>query len=115
METTKSRINDLTGHIREYIETRIDIVKLDAADTISSAASSMASWVLVSILGLMMVMLITIGGAIAIGALINNYAGGCFIMAGIYFILMLVVYYNRENWVRIPVLNSIIKNIYNNE
>ncbi len=115
METTKSRINDLTGHIREYIETRIDIVKLDAADTISSAASSMAAWVLVSILGLMMLMLVSIGGAIAIGALINNYAGGCFIMAGLYLIIMLIVYYNRETWVRIPVLNSIIKNIYNNE
>ncbi len=115
METPKSRMNDLTGHIREYIETRIDIVKLDAADTFSSAASSLASLVVVAILGLMMLMLVTIGGAYAFGALINNLAGGCFIMAGIYLIFMLLVYYNRESWIRIPVLNSIIKNIYDNE
>jgi hypothetical protein len=50
METTKSRINDLAGNIQEYIETRIDIVKLDAVDTGASAASSMVSWALISVI-----------------------------------------------------------------
>ena len=81
METTeaKERISDLTGNIREYIETRIDIAKLDAADTVATAASSMASWLAISIAGLFTLLLVTIGGAIAIGYILENFAFGFFI------------------------------------
>ncbi|HMT27852.1 MAG TPA: phage holin family protein [Bacteroidia bacterium] len=115
METTKSRINELSGNIREYIETRIDILKLDAADTTASAASTMVSWVAVLIVALLVLLLITLGGAIAIGTLIQNMAGGFFIMAGAYCLIILIIYFNRENWIRKPVLNAIIKNIYDND
>jgi hypothetical protein len=114
-ETTNSRINELSGNIREYIETRIDIIKLDAADTTASAASSMVSWMAVLIFVLLVLMLITLGGAIAVGSLIHNLAGGFFIMAGLYCLIIFIIYYNRENWIRKPVLNAFIKNIYDNE
>lgn len=115
METTKTRINDLTGNIREYIETRIDIVKLDAADAGATAASSMASWLVISIFGLLTLFLITIGGAIGIGYLLNNFALGFFILAGFYLLVSAVIYVNRENWIRKPIVNSIVKNIYDND
>lgn len=114
-ESTKSRIDELSGHIREYIETRIDIVKLDAADTTASAASSMVSWIAVLLVSLLVIMLLTIGGAIAIGMLIDNMAGGFFVMAGAYSIIILILYLFRESWIRKPVLNAIIKNIYDDE
>jgi len=115
METTKTRISDLTGHIRDYIETRIDIVKLEAVDTGASAASSMVSWAVISILSLITLVLITIGGAIGIGYYMDNFAAGFFIVAGFYLLVALVIYFNRNNWLRKPIVNSIIKNIYEDD
>jgi len=115
MEATKARINDLAGNIREYIETRIDIVKLDAADTGATAASSMVVWVVIAIASVFTLLLITIGGAIGIGYLVDNFAVGFFILAGVYLLIALVLYYNRENWIRKPIINAIVKNIYDND
>jgi hypothetical protein len=114
METTETRISDLTGNIREYIETRIDMVKLDAADTVATAASSMASWVAIAIASLFTLLLVTVGGAIGIGYLLDNYAVGFFILAGVYLLIALLVYVYRENWIRKPLINTIVKNIFDN-
>lgn len=115
MESPQTRINDLTGHLREYIETQIDIVKLDAADASASAASSMVSWIAITILGLFTLILLSIGGAIGLGYMMNNYAIGFFIVAGFYLLITLIIYFNRQNWIRIPLLNVLIKNFYNND
>ena len=115
METTKTRINDLAGNIQEYIETRIDIVKLDAVDTGASAASSMVSWALISIIAFITLFLLTIGGAIAIGYMLENFAYGFLILAGFYMLVAIVIYANRENWIRKPLVKSIVKNIYEND
>lgn len=115
MESPQTRINDLTGHIREYIETQIDIVKLDAADATASAASSMVSWIAITILGLFTLILLSIGGAIGLGYILENFAVGFFIVAAFYLLVTLILYFNRHNWIRIPLVNVIIKNIYNND
>lgn len=115
MESPQARINDLTGHIREYIETQIAIVKLDAADATASAASSMVSWIAITILGLFTLVLISIGGAIGLGYILESYAAGFFIVAAFYLLVTIILYFNRHNWIRIPLVNVIIKNIYNND
>jgi hypothetical protein len=113
MGETKDRINNLTGNIREYIETRIDIIKLETADSGSSAVSSLVSFALIGLIGLVMLIILSVGFSIAIGYLIDNQAGGFLIMAGVYLLTILLLYSNRENWIRKPIINSIIKNIYN--
>jgi hypothetical protein len=115
MEATKNRISDLTGNIREYIETRIDILKLDAADSGATAASSMVSWVIITILGLFTLFLVTVGGAIGIGYLVHNVMAGFFILAGVYLLIGIIVYFNRDSWIKKPLLNAIVKNIYEND
>jgi hypothetical protein len=112
MGETKTRINNLSGNIRDYIETRIDIIKLEAADTGSSAVSSLASFLLIGIIGLVMLIILSVGLSIGIGYLLENQAAGFLIMAGVYLVTMIILYSNRENWIRKPLINSIIKNIY---
>jgi hypothetical protein len=57
----------------------------------------------------------SVGGAIGLGFLLNNFAAGFFIVAGLYLILTVVIYYNRQNWIRNPIMNTIVKSIYENE
>ena len=108
-------INELSENIREYVETRIDLIKLETADSGASAVSSMMSWLVIGLIGFLVVLMATIGAAIGIGYMVENFALGFFIVTGFYLLVGLVLYANRNNWLRKPFINIIIKNLYDNE
>ena len=115
METAHERISDLTGNIREYIETRIDIAKLDAADTIATSTSSMAAWLVIGIAFLFCLFLVSTGAAIGVGYMMDNFVAGFFVVAGVYLVIALVLIACRDSWIRKPLINSIVKNIFTND
>ncbi len=115
MGNSRVGLNDLAENIREYVETRIEIIKLETADSGASAVSSMLSWVIIAVIGVIFLMMLTIGTALGIGYLVENFAIGFFAVTGVYLIIGLVLYFNRTVWLRKPFINTIIKNIYENE
>jgi len=108
-------LSDLSENIREYIETRIDLIKLETADSGASAVSSMMSWLIIVLVGFLVILMVTIGAAIGLGYLVENFAVGFFIVTGFYLLVGLLLYYNRTKWLRKPFINIIIKNIYDDE
>jgi uncharacterized membrane protein YqjE len=108
-------IHNITGKIRDYIETRIDIVKLETVESGASAVSSMMSWLIILLVGFLIVLTLTVGLAIGIGYLMENFAIGFFIVTAVYLVAGIIVYSYREKWLRKPFSNVIIKNIYDNE
>ena len=108
-------LHEITENIREYIETRIDIIKLETADSGASAVSSMMSWFIILLIGFLMVLMLTVGLAIGIGYLTDNFAIGFFIVTAFYLVVGLLLYFNRNKWLRKPFSNIIIKNLYDNE
>ena len=115
MGNSSISINDLSDNIREYIETRIDIIKLETADSGASAVSSMMSWSIILLIGFLFVFTLTIGIGIGIGYMADNFAVGFFIITAFYLIVGLLLYFNRTRWLRKPFINIIIKNIYDDE
>jgi hypothetical protein len=115
METAHARMSDLTGNIREYIETRIDIVKLDAADTVATSASSMVAWLAIGIASLFTLFLFSTGAALAVGYMLENFVAGFFIVGGVYLLIALLLYACRDSWIRKPLINTIVKNIFDND
>ena len=108
-------INDLAENIKDYVETRIEIFKLETADSGASAVSSLVSWFIILIVGFIFLLMLTIGAAISIGKMVDNYAIGFFAVTGFYLLVILLLYFNRSNWLRKPLINTIIKNVYDNE
>lgn len=108
-------LNKLTDNIREYIETRIDIIKLETAESGASAVSSMMSWLIILLVGFLVVLMLTVGMAIGIGYITDNFAVGFFIVTAFYIVVGLLMYNFREKWLRKPFTNVIVKNIYDNE
>ncbi|MDQ3051487.1 MAG: phage holin family protein [Bacteroidota bacterium] len=115
MGNSSMGINNLADNIKEYIETRIEIIKLETADSGASAVSSLMSWAIIVIVGFLFLFTLSIGSAIGIGYLTENFALGFFIVTGVYLLIGLVLYVNRSNWLRKPLINTIIKNIYDDE
>jgi uncharacterized RDD family membrane protein YckC len=107
--------NNLTDNIREYIETRIDIIKLETADSGASAVSSMMSWFIIVLIAFLVVLTLTVGTAIGIGYLTENFAIGFFVVTGFYLLVGLLFYFNRNKWLRKPFINVVIKNLYSHD
>jgi len=115
MGNSSAGINELTDNIREYIETRIELIKLETADSGASAVSSMLSWFIILVVAFLFVLMLTVGLAIGIGYLTENFAIGFFAVTGVYLLIGLLLYSYRDKWLRKPFVNIIIKNLYDNE
>jgi hypothetical protein len=111
MEETKSNINNLIEHVREYFETRIDLIKTDAADRLSTAASSIASMLILMIAGLFFLLFASAGCAWLIGHYTGNTAIGFFSVAGFYLLVSIVIYSKRDTLIKIPIVNAILKHL----
>ncbi|MBK6640782.1 MAG: phage holin family protein [Bacteroidia bacterium] len=115
MEKPKTHLSELLGNAVDYLETRIQIAKLDAADAGASAASSMLTWIILVFASAIMLLFFSIGAALGIGYLLDNHALGFVITGGVYFIAVAMLYSYRKDWLRKPIGNKIIESIYDND
>ena len=75
----------------------------------------MMSWFIILLIGFLVILMLTVGAAIGIGYLTENFAVGFFVVTGIYLVIGSLLYIYRNKWLRKPFLNIIIKNLYDNE
>src|SRR4026209_704540 len=95
MENKPTNLEELFEELREYADTRIDLFKLKSINKVSGFMSSViASLVLVVIL-CSVLLCITIGAALLIGAWIGETYLGFFIVVVIFLITGLVLYSMR--------------------
>lgn len=95
----------------EYIENRIELVKLKATKSIAEAVSEMVSKLVVVLIFSVFILVLNIGLGLWLGELLGKTYLGFLLLAGIYFIAGLIIYSGREKWFKIPVAESIIKKI----
>jgi hypothetical protein len=113
MPTETSSLKTLLEQSHDYLETRIDLVKLKTIDKSSDVLSSAAAAVAILLAALFFVLMLSIGTAIYIGTVLDNLYYGFFIMAGVYALVIIILYAGRKQWIKMPVYNSIIKKILN--
>ena len=113
MTTQTSSIKSLLEQSHEYLETRIDLVKLKTIDKSSDVLSSAAAAIAIAVGLLFFLLMASIGLALYFGYLLNNLYYGFFIVAGIYAVVVLILYVGRKQWIKMPVYNSIVKKILN--
>jgi uncharacterized membrane protein len=107
----KNKIEKIFTNIKDYAETRLDIVVLNMQDKATGVISSIASAVILGALGLIALMFISIGGAWYLGEYLHSPSIGFFSVAGFYIIAATVLFINREKWIKLPIINSILKKI----
>lgn len=102
-------LEELFTKLKDYAETRIDLVKLIAINKVSGFMSTVISMIILLGILFTIILCISIGLAILIGQLLGATYYGFFIMAGLYLIIGLVLYANRGNSLKDPVSNRLIK------
>ena len=111
MDNKPANLEELFEKLRDYAETRVDLFKLKSIHKISGFMSSViASLVLVMLLCTVL-LCITIGLALLIGAWIGSSYAGFFIVGAFYLIIGLVLYSMRGKLIKTPISNKLIKEL----
>ena len=111
MENESTNVEELFQKLRDYADTRLDLFKLKSINKVSGFMSSVIYILILVILLSIVLLCITIGVALLIGASIGNVYYGFFIVGGIYIIIGLILYSLREKLIKIPLINKLIKEL----
>src|SRR5215212_57537 len=103
MEEAKTKVQevneetkDLLEHITDYLETYYQLITINVAQKGINIASTVINAVILAILGLFTFGFISLGLGWWLGNLVNSRAGGFFILAGIYIVIMAAIIMMRK-------------------
>ncbi|HRO86031.1 MAG TPA: phage holin family protein [Niabella sp.] len=115
MEKVFAKAEELTGTVKEYINTRIDAVKLNAAEKSSSVA---ANFIAGSIVAFMFFFFFIFGG-IALSFGLGNWIGSTwagFLVTAILFLLIgILAWMAKGKLIRLPIMNALIQQLYDED
>ena len=113
MEKEKSTFDNIIEEAQEYFNAKQQLATLKIAEKSSKAISAAVASLLV--IGLLLITILF--ASIALGFALSNYFGsepyGFLTVAGLYLVIMLILYVNRDKWVIKPMMNTVIKNFFN--
>lgn len=112
LQDVKTRAEDFYEHITNYLEARYNLAVLETSDKLTNLLSSLAAALVVGIVGLFVLIFVSVGLALWIGQSSDNNAAGFFWVALIYAVIGAVLYSVRNKFIKIPVLNALVKKFY---
>ena len=112
MNETFEKVDGLTQHVKDYINTKIEITKLRLAEKTSQVVGNVIAILIVAVLFLFVVVFGSLAGAWALSDMIGKPYAGFLIVAGFYLLLGIIVWVARGRLIRFPVMNALIKMLH---
>lgn len=85
---------------KDYIDLRIEQLKLKGADSGSRALGVLVAWILIIAIGILALSALAFAGILFIGQALGNYALGALIVAGALLLILLVLFLCRKTMFR---------------
>lgn len=114
MEEAFVKIEELTEHIKDYVNVRIDSIKLGTAEKTSKVMANLIAGSVVGVVFLLFFLFLNFSLAYALAEWTGKTWLGFLIVAGIYLVLAIVVWIGRGKIIRIPIMNSMVKLLFKN-
>jgi len=112
-ESESQPLKSIVETLKEYLETRIDLVKFKTIDKSSSVLSSLVSSIVI-ILGIFLfAFLLCMGLSFYLGEILGKTYYGFFIVGGFFSLVIILLYLNRNKWLKTPFGNMIVKKMFN--
>lgn len=105
----KNKTEKLISFAKEYLETRLNLAALTVREKVSEVASSIVSAFILVLFFVFIFLFAGIGTALWLGNYFGSISLGFFCVTGLYALITLVLFFNRERWIKAPVADSIIK------
>ena len=111
MEETFVKVEELADNLKEYAEIRVEEAKLKIAERSSGLIANLMAGLLVRVGVVLSIMFAGLAVAIFLGEWWGRPALGFLIVSIIYLIVAWIVWTLRERFIRIPMMNSIMKHL----
>jgi Fe2+ transport system protein B len=111
MEKAFAKIEELADTAREYVNTRIDSVKLNVAEKSSAVIANITAGLVVACVFMFFIVFSSFALAFGLGEWIGKTWAGFLIVAGLYLLIGIVVWMGRGKIIRLPVMNALIKQL----
>ena len=96
--------------VKDYASKRLELLKMEATEKSSVTAGTITYLSLAAVAGLFFIILLNIGLGFLIGNWVDNYAYGFLILAGVYLLLIIIIFAAR-NAIKGMIANKIIKSL----
>src|SRR3954447_12786860 len=113
METKAHSFESLFERAGEYLETRMELVKLKSVEKSSDVISSFGARIPVILALLISIIILSIGVALWIGERSGKSYYGFFIVGGFYIFIALIGYVFRNRLLKVPIANLFINKVLN--
>lgn len=112
MPDERSELDQIIDHVREYVETRIELAKLNVIEKSSLLAGSLVSGLLIGITFIIVIIFLSFSLAFYLGDYFGQlYAG--FLMVGIIYLLSgLLMLIFKDQWIKNPLVNSMVRSFF---
>ena len=115
MEKTFARVEELADTIKEYVNTRIESVKLSAAEKSSAVIANVLAGLIVALVFFFFIIFASIALSFGLGEWIGKTWAGFLIVAFLYLLAGIVVWAARGKIIRLPLMNALIRQLFSNE
>ena len=115
MESTFAKIEELADHVKDYVKTKVASVKLNVAAKTSRLISNLIAGLIVAGVFSLFIIFGSVAAALALSAWIGKMYAGFLIVAGIYLLAGIIVWNGCERILRIPIMNSMIKQLFKDD
>ncbi|MBW8686150.1 hypothetical protein [Chitinophaga rhizophila] len=114
MEDNFSNYFNQTGKVaKEYLETRLDLIKLQAAGKLSKALGLFFTLILAFLLFFFVIVFLGMVLGFWIGEMTNSFTLGFSCSAGLFVLLLGIILIFRKPLVQVPLSNMLIKELLN--
>jgi HEAT repeat protein len=102
-------INDLKKDVLEYIEVKLDLIRLHTAENLSRIFSNVATVAVIGYLLFFIVLFISFAAGFYIGSLLRSNELGFLCIAGFYTMVLILFLTFRKQVVEQPVIKAIVR------
>jgi hypothetical protein len=106
--TYSESIKTLIDKSKDYLETKFELTRLKTIDKSADILSTVVVTVSMLFISFLLILFVSLAVALFLGKILGAYHYGFFIMAGIFAIILLIIYVKREKWIKAPIANTLI-------
>lgn len=113
MEESNQKFEGFTDRIKDYINLRIELIKLKVIEKGAIVISTSVAYIIIFILSIFLVLFGLIALGLLIGELVGSYAAGFGILTLLILILIFIVFFFKDKAIIKPIENKFIHSFFN--
>ncbi len=115
MEEAFAKVEDMSAHIKEYVNNRMDSAKLNVAEKSSDLIAKIIAIAAAMLVFIFFILFASIALAYVFAKLTGEFYWGFLIVAGIYLLLGMMVWVAKERLLRLPIMNFMLQQLFKEE